>query len=87
MKSTLFVCALGALTVCRAFAQDETRQAMITGKSGSPKCTIEVEVDAVADVEIRGTVGTDPHPGGLAFPLAPLRMQRADAHESRRFSF
>ena len=57
MRNTLFVCVLGALTVCRAFAQDETRQAMITGRSGSPKCTIEVEVDAVADVEIRGTIG------------------------------
>ncbi len=48
--------ALVALSGVQAFAQQESRQALITGKPGGPKCTIEVEVDVVADVEIRGTV-------------------------------
>lgn len=56
MKRTFFVCVLGALSVWGASAQEERRQAVITGRSGSPKCTIEVEVDEVADVEIQGSV-------------------------------
>ena len=54
MRRTFFLGAFAALSVWHACAQDESRQAMITGKSGGPKCTLEVEVDAVADVEIRG---------------------------------
>lgn len=54
MKNTLWLSALAALSVWQACAQQEVRQATITGKSGGPKCTIEVEIDAVADVEIHG---------------------------------
>jgi hypothetical protein len=56
MKSTIFCCALAAFGSFHASAQEESRQALIRGGGGSPKCTIEVEVDVVADVEIRGTV-------------------------------
>jgi hypothetical protein len=57
MRNTFVLGALAALSVWQAFGQEEVRQAMITGRSGGPKCTIEVEVDVVADVEIRGTMG------------------------------
>jgi hypothetical protein len=57
MKRALFICAVTLLGSWQAAAQDERRQAVITGRGGSPKCTIEVEVDAVADVEIRGNTG------------------------------
>jgi hypothetical protein len=55
MKSTLYLCALATLSLGHLSAQEERRQAVITGAPGSPKCTIEVEVDVVADVEIHGT--------------------------------
>jgi len=55
MRSIFCFSALAALSAWQACAQQEVRQAMITGKSGGPKCTIEVEIDAVADVEIHGT--------------------------------
>jgi hypothetical protein len=57
MGNTFVFGALAALSVWQACAQEEMRQAQITGKPGGPKCTIEVEVDQVADVEIHGTVG------------------------------
>jgi hypothetical protein len=57
MKRALFICAVTVLSSWQGAAQDERRQAVITGGGGSPKCTIEVEVDAVADVEIRGNTG------------------------------
>lgn len=57
MKNTFILSALAALSVWQACAQQEVRQAMITNRPGGPKCTIEVEVDVVADVEIRGTMG------------------------------
>ncbi len=57
MRSILWLSALAALSVWQGHAQEERRQAVITGKPGGPKCTIEVEVDVVADVEIRGTMG------------------------------
>ena len=56
MRSTLILGAMAALSVWQAFGQEEVRQALITGRPGSPKCTLEVEVDVVADVEIRGTM-------------------------------
>ena len=48
------------LTACSAFAQwggEQTRTANIRGGGGDRdgKCTIEVEVDGAAEVEIRGT--------------------------------
>jgi len=55
MKSVFRLSAFAALSVWQVCAQEQPRQAIITGKPGSPKCTIEVEVDVVADVEIRGT--------------------------------
>ena len=55
MKRTLYLCACAALSLGHLHAQGERRQAVITGAPGSPKCTIEVEVDVVADVEIHGT--------------------------------
>jgi len=57
MRGIFWLSALAALSVCQSYAQEETRQAQITGRPGDPKCTIEVEVDVVADVEIRGTTG------------------------------
>ena len=56
MKCAAFLCLPALLSIGNASAQDETRQAVITGRSGSPKCTIEVEIDGTADVEIRSTV-------------------------------
>ncbi len=56
MKRTFILCALAAAGVYHAAAQEEGRQAVITNRPGTPKCTIEVEVDVVADVEIRGTM-------------------------------
>lgn len=53
-RFTLFACA--SLCLVPAFAQQESRQAVITGRPGSPKCTIEVDVDWISDVEIKGTV-------------------------------
>jgi len=50
---------LTALTAGSAFAQwgnAQSRTANIRGGDGDGKCTIEVEVDGVAEVEIRGTV-------------------------------
>jgi hypothetical protein len=56
MRTTFILCACAALSTWAMSAQEENRQAVITGAPGSPKCTIEVEVDVVADVEIHGTV-------------------------------
>ena len=50
-----FFCLMMLLTVV-ATAQNTT-QAQITGGSGSGKCTFEVRVDGVANVQIRGNQG------------------------------
>lgn len=55
MKRTFLISVLAALSAWGASAQEARRQAVITGRAGSPKCTIEVEVDEVADVEIQGS--------------------------------
>ncbi len=59
MKSRLF---LATITVSlAAFGQwggQQTRRAEIRGGGGDGKCTIEVEVDDVAEVEIRGDSAT-----------------------------
>lgn len=57
-KSTLaFVCIMGLALASAAFGQRITdrRQAEIRGGGGDGKCTIEVLVDDVAEVEVRGT--------------------------------
>ena len=56
MKRTAFLGCMLAFCAAGGWAQDEARQAVITGKPGTPKCTIEVEVDVVADVEVHGTI-------------------------------
>lgn len=57
MKRLMLVTMLFAVT---AFAQrwggNQTRRAEIRGGGGDGKCTIEVEVDDTAEVEIRGDV-------------------------------
>lgn len=55
MKTLSLVLLIGL----SAFAQgggEQIRNANIRGGGGDGKCTIEVEVDGVAEVEIRGTV-------------------------------
>lgn len=52
---TLWI-AIAALIALPAFGQD-TFRAKITGGGGDGKCTFEVEVDGVAEVEIRGDQG------------------------------
>ena len=56
MKTLLFVLTLSSMAV---FGQpwSELRQAQIRGGGGDGKCTIEVEVDGVAEVEINQTQG------------------------------
>src|SRR3954451_11857854 len=52
--------AIGAVLTSAVYAQNNQRQAVITG-GGSPdrgKCTLEVLVDGVAQVEIRGATAT-----------------------------
>jgi hypothetical protein len=51
--------AIFALAGCAAFAQPpvQSRRASMRGGGGDGKCTIEVEVDDVAEVEIRGDTG------------------------------
>ena len=56
MKRTIFLCIFSVFGTVLCVAHEERRQAVITGRGGSPKCTIEVEVDVVADVEVQGTV-------------------------------
>ena len=59
MKPTVRILAVSARLAVSVFAQNQ-RQATIVG-GGSPdrgKCTIEVVVDDVAQVEIRGTMAT-----------------------------
>lgn len=54
----LKTCSLILLTGLSAFAQwggEQIRTANVRGGGGDGKCTIEVEVDSVAEVEIRGT--------------------------------
>jgi len=56
---TTKIALLTILAAGSAFAQwggAQTRTANIRGGGGDGKCTIEVEVDSVAEVEIRGTV-------------------------------
>lgn len=56
---TIKLCGFILLTGLSAFAQwggEQTRTANIRGGGRDGKCTIEVEVDDVAEVEIRGTV-------------------------------
>jgi len=55
MKHAIILSGFVVLGAFHVSAQEERRQAAITGRGGSPKCTIEVEVDEVADVEIHGT--------------------------------
>ncbi len=51
--------AVVGLAVCVGMAngQQNTRRAEITGNAVDGKCTIEVNVDGVAEVEVQGTVG------------------------------
>jgi len=59
MSVPIKLCSLILLSGFSAFAQwsgDQTRNANIRGGGGGDgKCTLEVEVDGVAEVEIRGT--------------------------------
>jgi len=61
MKSPLLrTLAIGAALVSMGYAQNNQRQAVIIG-GGSPdagKCTVEVVVDGVSQVEIRGAAAT-----------------------------
>jgi hypothetical protein len=61
MKSHVFrTLGIGTLLISAVYAQNNQRQAMITG-GGSPdhgKCTLEVVVDGVSQVEIRGAAAT-----------------------------
>ena len=71
------ICGLILLTGFSAFAQwggDQTRTANIRGGGdyGDGKCTIEIEVDGVAEVEIRGT-------------MARLRTRAGQPAQWRRF--
>lgn len=58
-SSLAFICIMG-LASSAAFAQRVTdrRQAEIRGGGGDGKCTIEVQVDDTAEVEVRGTQAT-----------------------------
>ena len=67
----VFLAAALVMSIPAAHAQD-VRRATITGRGGSGKCTIEVVVDAVADVEVQGDTAR----------LHTLQGQRA---EWRRF--
>ena len=51
----MFVVA--ALSAAAAWAQRDTIRANIRGGGGDGKCTFEVDVDGVAEVEIRGDMG------------------------------
>ena len=59
-KHTLQILALGATFASAMFAQNNQRQATMVGGGGPDrgKCTVEVVVDDVAQVEIRGTTAT-----------------------------
>ena len=57
MRRTLgILLLLSAGSLLAQFRGEQTRTANIRGGGGDGKCTIEVEVDGVAEVEIRGTV-------------------------------
>ena len=47
-----------ALAIPGAAQQQMTRQAQINGNAVDGKCTIEIDVDGSAEVEIRGNTGT-----------------------------
>lgn len=55
-KSFLTVAAATSLLI-PALAQDNTIRASISGEGGDGKCTFEVEVEGIAEVEIRGDQG------------------------------
>jgi hypothetical protein len=57
MRSTLGILRSVILAVLMLFALaswGQTINAQITGGSGSGKCTFEIRVDGIADVQIRG---------------------------------
>ena len=61
MKNNVFrMVAIGTTLACAVFAQNNQRQATMVGGGGPDrgKCIVEVAVDGVAQVEIRGTSGT-----------------------------
>ena len=54
IRSSLILAS--SLALFAQWGGEQTRNANIRGGGGDGKCTIEVEVDGVAEVEIRGTI-------------------------------
>ena len=69
--------AIAASALVPAFAQDGTIRAKVTGEGGDGKCTFEVEVEGVAEVEIRGAEGYLRTVSGL-----PARWRRLDCNQA-----
>jgi hypothetical protein len=57
-KQVFLKVAIFALFVLSADAQSVSRQAAISGGAGNGRCTIEVNVDGAAEVEVFGNTGT-----------------------------
>ena len=72
MRWTLGILCSAILAVLMLFALaswGQTINARITGGSGSGKCTFEIRVDGIADVQIRGS------------PAGTLRSSRIVFHD------
>ena len=80
MNRVVFAALLASCAILPAFADVRIPyRANIRGGSGRGKCTIEVQVDNAATVEINGVEGVLISPRGNLRLLAPLRMQSAPA--------
>ena len=73
-RQYIFLLTVGAAITTAAYAQNDRRQASITGggSANQGKCTIEVRVDGAAEVEVRG-------------PSATLRTLSGQPAQWRRF--
>jgi hypothetical protein len=71
--STQYISLAGILAATMMIAAPSWGQgtitAQITGRNGSGKCTFEVRVDGVADVQIRGNQGYLQTRSGMSGPM------------------
>jgi len=86
MRSVLRALATCVLLASSAFTQN-TIQAQLTGGGGSGKCTFEVRVDGVADVQIRGNQGYLQTKAGMPAQWVRLRCNQPLPRNPNNFRF
>jgi len=86
-KLVVFAAITASILLFVASASAQTIQAQITGGGGSGKCTFEVRVDSIADVQIRGNQGHLQTKQGLRAQWVRLKCNQPLPRNPNNFRF